>query len=158
MRPAVFLLGDRKGLPCLALPCLAMCLHVSSSRYICNCLPRWSLWITTLNGSLLWSSYLQFACSVELCGSLLWSLILPIQRPALPTPPRKLFMVGQVSPLKFPRCDGAGWWLLGGLVPAHRVAMEPPCCAWYFRGSHTNLSWHQFLSSSTGAEFNRCSF
>ena len=26
-----------------------------------------------------------------------------------------------VFPLKFLQCDGAGWWLLAGLVSAHRV-------------------------------------
>ena len=70
--------------------CLAVCLHVSSSRHNCSFLFRWSL-ITTLDGALPWSPYLQFACSVELCGSLLWS---PIQCPSLPTPHRKWFMWG----------------------------------------------------------------
>ena len=35
--------------------------------------------------------------------------------------------------------DGAGWWPHSGLVHANRVAMEPACCAWYFRGALTNL-------------------
>ena len=32
---------------------------------------------------------------------------------------------GKFLPLKFLQCDGAGWWPLAGLVPAHRVAMAP---------------------------------
>ena len=35
--------------------------------------------------------------------------------------------------------DGAGWWLLAGLVPTHRVAMEPPSCAWYLCRDTINL-------------------
>ena len=31
--------------------------------------------------------------------------------------------------------------------------MEPPWCAWYFRGASTNLWWHQFPSSSIDNEF-----
>ena len=77
--------------------CLTMSLHVSPRHHTCSCLLRWSLWITTLDGSLFWSPYEQFACSVELCGSLLWLSILPIQYPALPTPHRKWFMVGNGS-------------------------------------------------------------
>ena len=68
---------------------------------------------------------------------------------------RKWFMVGigsGKSPLKFLQCDGASWWPLAGLVPAHRVAMEPPCCAWYLHRALTNLGWHQFPSSSIGDE------
>ena len=43
------------------------------------------------------------------------------------------YWVRYVSPLKFVQCDDAGWWpSLAGLVPAHRVAMEPTCCALYF--------------------------
>ena len=72
----------------------AMCLHVSSCRNNCNCLRRRSLWITSLDGSLLWSSYLQFACTVEPYGSLLYSPILSIDRTAFPTPRRKWFMIG----------------------------------------------------------------
>ena len=71
-----------------------MCLHVSSSRHNCSCLLRWSLWITTLDRSLLWSTYLQFACSVELCGSPLCLPIFSINCPALPAPHRKWFIVG----------------------------------------------------------------
>ena len=47
-------------------------------------------WITAL----VTINYLQFACSVELCGSLLWLPTLPIQCPALLTPHRKWVMVG----------------------------------------------------------------
>ena len=36
--------------------------------------------------------------------------------------------------------------LLAGLVPAHRVAMEPPCCAWYLCRALSNLWWHKFLN------------
>ena len=61
-----------------------------------------------LFGSLPWMdhcfghhNYEHFACSVELCGSLLWLSILPIQCPALPTPHRKWFMVGNSSGKKF---------------------------------------------------------
>ena len=39
--------------------CLAMCLHVSSSHHACRCLLYWSLWMATLDRSLLWSPYLQ---------------------------------------------------------------------------------------------------
>ena len=48
----------------------------------------------------------------------------------------------------------AGWWLLAELVSAHRVAMEPPCCALYFCKALTKLQWHQFLSSTNDNEFN----
>ena len=58
--------------------------------------------------------------------------------------------------MKFLQCDGAGWWPLAGLVPTHRVSMEPPCYTWYLRRASTNLGWHQFLSSSIGDEFNAC--
>ena len=69
--------------------CLSMSLYVNSSCHkYCSCLLCWSLWITTLDGSLLCSPYLHFACS------LFFSPILPIQRPAFPTPHRKWFMVG----------------------------------------------------------------
>ena len=40
-----------------------------------------------------------------------------------------------------------------GLVPAHRVAMEPPCCAWYLHRAPTNLGGHQFPGSSIDDEF-----
>ena len=36
---------------------------------------------------------------------------------------------------RFFQCDVADWWPLVELVPAHRVAMEPPCCALKFRGA-----------------------
>ena len=140
---------------------LTICLHVSSTHH------------TTLNRSLLWSPYLQFACSVELCGSLLWSPILPILHPALPTPRRKWFMVGirsgkflvqvrevwgqvsgQSGKSQVREVSGAGWCLLAGLVPAHKVAMTPPCYTWYFHGNTTNLPWHRLSSSSNGNEFN----
>ena len=94
--------------------------------------------------SLLRSPYWQFACSVELCGSLLWWPILPIQHPALPTPYRQCCMVG-IRSGKFLHwssfSDGAGWWPPSGLVRADRVARKPPCCAWYLRGALTNLCW-----------------
>ena len=67
-----------------------------------------------------------------------------------PFPP----LIGSGSPLKFLQCDGAGWWPLAGLVPAHMFAMVPPCCTWYLRGAPTNLGWHQLTSSSIGDEFN----
>ena len=70
--------------------CLAMSLHVSSRCHIYSCLLCWSLWITTLDGSLLWSQHLQFACSVELCGSMLH----PPNHPALHTIHRNRFTVG----------------------------------------------------------------
>ena len=66
------------------------------------------------------------------------------------------YLVRLICPLTFLECDVAGWWLLAGLVLTHRVAMEPPCCAWYFCGSPTNLRWHYFPSSSIGDEFNLC--
>ena len=78
----------------VAWTCLATCLHVSSSHHNCSCLLCWALCITGLDGSLLWSPYLQFACSVELCGSLLCLPIFPIQRPPLPTSHKKWFTVG----------------------------------------------------------------
>ena len=77
--------------------CLAMCLQVSSNPpyNYCSCLLRWSLWITALDRSLLWSPYLQFACSVELCGLQLWlSIKLPTQYKvvhSLGTGPGKFF-------------------------------------------------------------------
>ena len=75
------------------LVCLAMCLHVSSSHHIYSCLLCWSLWITTLDGSLLWSPHLQFACSVELWGSMLQPFNLRTQHPALHTIHRNWFTV-----------------------------------------------------------------
>ena len=97
--------------------CLAICLHLSSSRYNCSCLLRSSLQITTLGGSLLWSPYLQFACSVELCGSLLWSSIYQFSAqpfPPLPTPHRKWFMVGIGSSKFLHRSSFAVTVLVGG--------------------------------------------
>ena len=95
--------------------CLAMRFHVSFSRHICSFL---------------------------VCESL--RTFLQIQRLALP------FLIGghgrhrvmYVSHLKFLQCVGAGWYPLAGLVPAHRVAMEPLCYALYFRGlkSKENIS------------------
>ena len=81
--------------------CFVVCLHVSSVaiRHNCSFLLCWSLWTTTLDGSLLWSPYLPFDCSVKLCKWPLWSPILWVQRPALPTPRRNWFteVMGQVS-------------------------------------------------------------
>lgn len=39
------------------------------SCHICCCVLCWSLWISALDGSLLWSPYLKFACSNDCCGS-----------------------------------------------------------------------------------------
>ena len=126
--------------------CVTMCLRVSSRRHNFSCLLCWSLGITTLDGSLLWSLYLQFACSVELVDHCFSHLFLPIQHPALPTPHRKWFMVGIVSG-KFLHWSSFSVTML---VPAHRVAIEPHCCAWYLYRAPTNLWWHQFPSSSIG--------
>ena len=119
-----------------------MCLHVSSSCNNCSCLLQWSLWVTTLNGSLLWSTYLHFPCPIELRGSLLWLPVLPIQCPALPKPHRKWFsdsweVLGQVSfsteVLKFLQCDSAGcghfqgWFPLTGLP--WNLPIVPGICA-----------------------------
>ena len=41
-----------------------------------------------------------------------------------------------------------GWFLLTGLP------WKPLCCALYLHGAPTDLSWHQFPSSSIGNEFN----
>ena len=37
--------------------------------------------------------------------------------------------------------DGAGCWLFAGLVPLHRVTVEPPCCALivFLQGPHQPL-------------------
>ena len=69
-----------------SLPC-----HVVACCHNCSCLLCWSFWIATSDGSLL--PYLKFACSIEPCGLLLWSPILPIQRPSLPALYGKWFMV-----------------------------------------------------------------
>ena len=110
-----------------------------------------------LHGSLLGhhicSLLAQFSI-VDRCFGCLFCQFCP-QTPSHPH--RKWFMVGirlGEFPLKFLQCDGAGWWPLAGLVPAHRVAMEPPCCAWYLHRAPTNLGWHQLPSSSIiGDEF-----
>ena len=84
--------------------CLAIHLHVGSNRhylhlsvqliFVNNCYLGWIIVLV------MQSPYLQFSCSVELCGSLLWLPILLIQSPALPTPHRKWSVVG-VGPGKF---------------------------------------------------------
>ena len=63
-----------------------------------------------MDGSLLWSPYLQFACSIQLCGSLLWSPVLPIlpARVRLAMPSRLIHngrsaVLGATYGL-FPRC------------------------------------------------------
>ena len=56
--------------------------------------------------------------------------------------------------MKVLQCDSAGWWLLAGLVPTHRVGVEPPCCALYFCRAPTKLWWHLFPSSSIDNDFN----
>ena len=61
---------------------------------------------------------------VDLCFGRLLCQFCP-QPPSHPH--RKWLMVGiwsGKSPLKLLQCDGAGWWPLAGLVPAHRVSME----------------------------------
>jgi len=139
--------------------CLAMCLHVSSSCHTYSCMFCWSFGITNLDRSLLWSSYLQFACSVKLCGSRLWSPILPIQHPALPTPQRKWFMVGIGS------CNFLHWSvfsvivLIGGHLQSWFLLTGLlwilPAVPGIFAGPPTNLWWHQFPSSSIGNEFKK---
>jgi len=127
--------------------CLAMCLHASCSHHNnCICLLHWSLWITALDGPLLWSSYLQFACSIELCGSLLLLSIFPIQCLALPAPHRKWLMVGIRMVL-------VGGHLQGRLsltgLPWNVPAMPGNCV-----GAPPTFDGCQFSSSSIGNEFN----
>ena len=84
MRRVVSMICEVATRACLSMSlCVSLCCHNYYSRLLC-----WSLWITTLDGSLLCSPYLHFACS------LLYSPILPIQHPAHPNPHRKWFMVG----------------------------------------------------------------
>ena len=75
--------------------CLAMYLYMSSS---CRTVLA-VVYAVNLCGSLLWSSYLQFACLVELCRSLLCCLF--SQFSAQPFPPLigsvSLLLLGQVS-------------------------------------------------------------
>ena len=101
----------------LASPCACIWALVARIAVVC---------CADLCGSLLWSPYWQFAYSVELCGSLFWSPFLPILHPAFPTPHTKWFMVQVLGKVSFStEVAGASWWLLAGLVPTHRVAMEP---------------------------------
>ena len=155
MRPAVSRICE-----VAARACSTMCLHLGSSRQNCSYLLCWSLRITTLDKSLLWSLYWQFACSVWLCGSLLWLPILPILRPALPTPHKKWFMVG-IGSGKFLHWSSfnvmvlvggrlQGWFPLTGLP--WNLPDVPGICA----GPPTNFGWHQFPSLSIGDEFNKC--
>ena len=73
-----------------------------------------------------WSSYLQFACSVELCGSLLCLRILPIQCPALLTPYRKWFVVG-IGSGKFLHCSSiSATVLFGGLLQGWFLLIRLP--------------------------------
>lgn len=51
MHPAVSMVCE-----VVAMACLAMCTYLSSSGHYLQLLP-WSLWITTLDGSLPWSSF-----------------------------------------------------------------------------------------------------
>lgn len=57
--------------------CLAQCLSVSRRGHTWSCQLCWTLLITALNDSLLWLSYLLFACSADLCRSMHWLPILP---------------------------------------------------------------------------------
>ena len=110
--------------------CLAMCLRKSSSRHSCSCLLCWILQV------------FEFACSVDLCGSLLWSPILPTQRIALPTLHSKWVTV-DIGLGNFSTEVPSVWWCwLAAACKAGslRFAMEPPCCAVYFRGA-PNYLW-----------------
>ena len=80
------------GVPTRA--CLFVCLNVSFSHHTCSCLHRWSLWINYYLGGF---TALQFSCWAELCGSLFWFPILPVQHPSLSTPHGKWFMIGIAS-------------------------------------------------------------
>ena len=139
-------------------PCACMCALVDIITVACcddlsgslpwmdHCFGQYiSSFLCPIDGSLLWSTYLQFPCPIELCGSLIWWPILPIQCPALPKPHRKRFSdswegLGQVSfSTEVPSVWQCWGWLLTGLVPTHRVAMEPPYCAWNLRRAPINL-------------------
>ena len=67
-------------------------------------------------------------CFALLSSRISMLLCWQIYYPALPTligsQKRVSTVLGKVFPLKFLQCDGAGWWLPAGRVPAHRVAME----------------------------------
>ena len=139
--------------------CLAMCLHASSSHHNnCICLFHWSLWITALDGSLLWSPYLQFACSIDLCGLLLLLPIMPNQCLALPTPHRKWLMVGNrfLHWTSFNVMVLVGGHLQGKLsltgLPWNVPAMPGNCVCG--GGGAPTFDGSQFSSSSIGNEFN----
>ena len=78
--------------------CLAMCLHVSSTRDTCSIkLFAVLIFVDHFVGHITALVIIFAVCwlfNFELCGSLLWWHILPIQCPFLLTPHRKGFMVG----------------------------------------------------------------
>ena len=129
-----------------SLPC-----HVVACCHNCSCLLCWSFWIATSDGSLL--PYLKFACSIEPCGLLLWSPILPIQRPSLPALYGKWFMV-DIGSGKFLHRRSFSVTVLVGVCLQGQVPHIGLPWNWYFWGAPTKLWWHQFQGSSIGDEFN----
>ena len=111
--------GGHRGLLCHVLACELF------SCYIYSCFG----WITALLAINI-CSLLALMIFVDHCFDHL--LCQCSAQPLLPLAgigPRYSFWVRQVLPLKFLQCDGAGWWPLVGLIPAHRLAMEPPFSA-----------------------------
>ena len=118
-----------------------------------------------LSGSLPWMDHcfgqhnnLRFPCPIELCGSLIWLPILPIQWPALPKTHRKRFSdswedwVRKVSLLKFLQCDSAGigyfqgWFPLTGL-PWNLPAVPGICMGHPSTFDGTSSQAHQLVMS-----------
>ena len=62
---------------------------------------------------------------------------------------------GEYVPLNYLTCDGASWWLHGGLFPTHRVAMYTSLARPEFAQAPHQPLRHQFPSSSVGDEFKR---
>ena len=127
--------------------------HMSSNRHNYFCLRCWSLWITTLDGSPLWSPYLQFACSVELCESLFWLPVLPMQHPALSTSHGKRFTVG-IWPGKFLHWSSfTVTVLVGGRLqgqfPLTRLPWNLPGVPGIFAGHPLTFQAHQSAMSWT---------
>ena len=135
----------------LASPCACIWALVARIAVVC---------CTDLCGSLPWTDH----CFVHYLGSLLlqFSLVTCCYfANSAPSPSHPYlevvhdrYWVRKVSLVKFLQCDGAGWWPLAGLVPAHRVTMEPAVPG-ICTGPPTNLGWHQFPSSTIGNEFNQ---
>ena len=132
--------------PWLALPCVYMWALVAIFVVVCS---------ADLCGSLPWTDHCisHHICSLlaqlSFVDHLVWLPILPMRDPDLPTPHRNRCRVsGQESFFSEVSSVWQCWLAVGCRAGSllYRVAMEPPCCAWYFSRAPTNLWWLQFPS------------